>query len=138
LNQARPGVPMVLDYAAQAEKDGMLNTPPCYAWYISGLVFDWIKRQGGLAGIAERNARKAQKLYAAIDGSDFYSNPVAVSDRSRMNVPFLLANGDLNSAFLAEAEAAGLATLKGHRDVGGMRASIYNAMPEAGVDALTA
>lgn len=138
LDQAQPGVPMVLDYAAQAAKDAMLNTPPCYAWYISGLVFDWIKRQGGLAGIGERNARKAQKLYAAIDGSDFYSNPVAADDRSRMNVPFLLANDELNGAFLAEAEAAGLATLKGHRDVGGMRASIYNAMPEEGVDALVA
>lgn len=136
LDQAQPGVPMVLDYAAQAEKDGMLNTPPCYAWYVSGLVFDWIKRNGGLAAVADRNARKARKLYAAIDGSSFYRNPVVAAARSRMNVPFLLANDDLNSAFLTEAEAAGLATLKGHRSVGGMRASIYNAMPEEGVDAL--
>src|SRR5699024_9002867 len=114
-----------------ADKDSMLNTPPCHAWYLSGLVFQWLKRNGGLTGIAERNARKARKLYDAIDGSDFYSNPVAVEARSRMNVPFLLANDELNATFLAEAEAAGLATLKGHRSVGGMRASIYNAMPGA-------
>lgn len=136
LAQAQPGVPMVLDYAAQADKDSMLNTPPCYAWYMAGLVFDWIKRSGGLEAMAERNARKAGKLYAAIDASDFYRNPIAADVRSRMNVPFLLADDALNSTFLAEAEEAGLSTLKGHRSVGGMRASIYNAMPEAGVDAL--
>src|SRR5699024_10445745 len=138
LAQAQPRVPMLLDYAAQGEKDGILNTPPCYAWYISGLVFDWIKRNGGLAAMGERNARKAEKLYAAIDGSDFYRNPVAVNARSRMNVPFLLADDGLNATFLAEAEEAGLSTLKGHRSVGGMRASLYNAMPEAGVDELVA
>lgn len=136
LAQAQPGVPMVLDYAAQADKDSMLNTPPCYAWYMAGLVFDWIKRNGGLEAMGERNARKADKLYAAIDASDFYRNPIAVDARSRMNVPFLLADDALDKTFLAEAEQANLCTLKGHRSVGGMRASIYNAMPEAGVDAL--
>ncbi len=136
LDQALPEVPMVLDYAAQAKADSMLNTPPCYAWYMAGLTFDWIKRNGGLEGMGQRNARKAKKLYEAIDGSDFYSNPVAVDARSRMNVPFLLADDALNKPFLEQAEAAGLSTLKGHRSVGGMRASIYNAMPEEGVDAL--
>lgn len=136
LDQAQPGVPVVFDYAAQADADSMLNTPPCYAWYTAGLVFDWIKRNGGLEAMAERNARKAAKLYAAIDGSDFYRNPVEPAVRSRMNVPFLLADDALDAAFLAEAEAAGLTALAGHRSVGGMRASIYNAMPEAGVDAL--
>ncbi len=136
LDRALPEVPMVLDYTAQAKAASMLNTPPCYAWYMAGLTFDWIKRNGGLEGMAERNARKAEKLYAAIDGSDFYSNPVAVDARSRMNVPFLMADDGLNKSFLEQAEAAGLSTLKGHRSVGGMRASIYNAMPEEGVDAL--
>ena len=128
--------PRVLDYKQMADADSMLNTPPCFAWYVSGLVFQWLKKQGGLEGMAEINARKATRLYDFIDGSDFYSNPVDPAARSRMNVPFLLANDELNKTFLAEAEQAGLSTLKGHRSVGGMRASIYNAMPEAGVDAL--
>lgn len=136
LGQAADDVPMVLDWQAQAEADSMLNTPPCFAWYVCGLVFDWLKRQGGLAAMAERNKAKADKLYGFIDGSDFYRNPVDPAVRSRMNVPFLLADDALDDAFLQEAEAAGLSTLKGHRSVGGMRASIYNAMPEAGVDAL--
>ena len=136
LGRARADTPMVLDYQAQAEADSMLNTPPCFAWYVAGLTFQWLKRQGGLEAIAERNARKAEKLYGFIDGSDFYRNPVAPAARSRMNVPFLLADDNLNAAFLEEADKAGLSTLKGHRSVGGMRASIYNAMPEAGVDAL--
>lgn len=136
LGRARADTPMVLDYKAQAEADSMLNTPPCFAWYVAGLTLQWLKRQGGLEAIAERNARKADKLYGFIDDSGFYSNPVAPGARSRMNVPFLLADDSLNAAFLEQAEAAGLPGLKGHRSVGGMRASIYNAMPEAGVDAL--
>jgi len=126
----------VFDYAQQARADSMLNTPPTYAVYLAGLVFQWVKKQGGLAAMAAINMRKAQKLYAAIDASSFYSNPVERSCRSLMNVPFVLANPALDTEFLAGATAAGLTTLKGHRSVGGMRASIYNAMPEAGVDAL--
>ncbi|MDX1497106.1 MAG: 3-phosphoserine/phosphohydroxythreonine transaminase [Salinisphaeraceae bacterium] len=137
IGEAAPNTPMVLDWAAQAEADSMLNTPPCYSWYICGLVFQWLKRQGGLQGMAEINQRKAQKLYDAIDGSNgFYTNPVDPASRSWMNVPFVLADDSLDAAFLSEAKEAGLETLKGHRSVGGMRASIYNAMPEAGVDAL--
>ncbi|MDD9821153.1 MAG: 3-phosphoserine/phosphohydroxythreonine transaminase [Nitrospira sp.] len=128
--------PGVFDYAQQARADSMLNTPPTYAVYLAGLVFQWVKKQGGLAAMAAINMRKAQKLYAAIDASSFYSNPVERSCRSLMNVPFVLANPALDTEFLAGSTAAGLTTLKGHRSVGGMRASIYNAMPEAGVDAL--
>ena len=139
LGNAVDSCPTVLDWAQQAEADSMLNTPACYSWYICGLVFQWLKRQGGLAGIAEVNMRKAEKLYAAIDGSNgFYTNPVDVPSRSWMNVPFVLKDDALDDAFLSEAKAAGLETLKGHRSVGGMRASIYNALPEAGVDALIA
>ena len=116
----------------------MYNTPPTYAWYLAGLVFAWIKDRGGLTAMAEINKRKADKLYAAIDGSDFYQNPVRPDCRSWMNVPFTLANAELDSVFLEEAKKEGLMTLKGHRSVGGMRASIYNAMPEAGVDTLVA
>jgi len=130
------GTPSMLDYKNHADADSMFNTPATYSWYLMGLVFDWIKRNGGVKGIEERNMRKAAKLYAAIDGSDFYANPVEVSVRSRMNVPFTLANSELDALFLSEAKAAGLVTLKGHRSVGGMRASIYNAMPEEGIDAL--
>ena len=133
-----PGMPGLFDYRALAESDSMLNTPPTYAWYLAGLVFRWLKEQGGLTAMAEINERKARKLYAAIDGSDFYANPVDPDCRSWMNVPFTLADDGLNEAFLQGASAAGLKTLKGHRSVGGMRASIYNAMPEAGVDALIA
>ena len=130
------GTPSMLDYKNHADADSMFNTPATYSWYLMGLVFDWIKKNGGVKGIEERNMRKAAKLYAAIDGSDFYANPVEVSVRSRMNVPFTLANSELDGLFLSEAKAAGLVTLKGHRSVGGMRASIYNAMPEEGIDAL--
>ena len=128
--------PGVWDYAQQAKADSMLNTPPTYNLYIAGLVFKWVKEQGGLPVMAERNERKAKKLYAAIDGSDFYRNPVDPSCRSWMNVPFVLADPALDGEFLAGAARAGLTTLQGHRSVGGMRASIYNAMPESGVDAL--
>jgi phosphoserine aminotransferase len=116
----------------------MYNTPPTYSWYIAGLVFAWIKDLGGLEAMAEINRRKTDKLYAAIDNSEFYSNPVDPDCRSWMNVPFTLADPGLDGRFLKEAAGAGLLTLKGHRSVGGMRASIYNAMPEEGVDALIA
>jgi len=134
----KDNLPAIFDYKNQAENDSMLNTPPTYAWYIAGLVFQWLKRKGGLTGMAEINKRKADKLYAAIDNSAFYQNPVEIASRSWMNVPFTLANADLDADFLSEAKANGLVTLKGHRSVGGMRASIYNAMPEEGVDALIA
>ena len=131
------GTPAMLDYRIHADNESMYNTPPTYAWYLAGLVFQWIKQQGGLAGMAAINERKAQKLYAAIEASSgFYNSPVAADCRSWMNVPFTLANADLDKPFLAEAAQAGLTTLKGHRSVGGMRASIYNAMPEAGVETL--
>lgn len=136
IGEVLPITPSVFDYAKQAEADSMLNTPPTYAIYLAGLVFQWVKAQGGVAAMATINERKAQKLYAAIDGSSFYSNPVEKASRSWMNVPFILANPELDKEFLAGATAAGLTTLKGHRSVGGMRASIYNAMPESGVDAL--
>lgn len=136
IGHALPVTPSVYDYAQQAEADSMLNTPPTYAVYIAGLVFKWLKEQGGLSEMGKINERKAGKLYAAIDQSSFYSNPVEKSARSWMNVPFVLANAELDKEFLVGATEAGLTTLKGHRSVGGMRASIYNAMPEAGVDAL--
>ncbi len=138
IGQPLAHTPTMLDYATHVSNESMYNTPPTYAWYLAGLVFQWLKRNGGLSAMAEINQRKAAKLYAAIDGSDFYHNPVIPRDRSWMNVPFTLADANLDSDFLAEAKAAGLVTLKGHRSVGGMRASIYNAMPEAGVDALIA
>lgn len=136
LGRARPITPGVIDYQIMSDSDSMWNTPPTFAWYISGLVLEWLKEQGGLEAMAMRNQRKAAKLYAAIDASQMYANPVDPNCRSWMNVPFTLADPSLDKAFLAEAGAAGLANLKGHRLVGGMRASIYNAMPESGVDAL--
>jgi phosphoserine aminotransferase len=116
----------------------MSNTPPTFSWYIAGLVFQWLKRQGGLAAMGERNRAKAAALYGYIDGSGFYRNPVPARYRSIMNVPFTLANAELDKTFLGEAKQAGLANLEGHRSVGGMRASIYNAMPPEGVAALIA
>jgi phosphoserine aminotransferase len=136
LGRARPGTPLVLDYKAMADEGSMLNTPPTFAWYIAGLVFDWLKRQGGLARMAEINQAKASKLYDAIDASTFYRNPVAKECRSWMNVTFTLTRPELEPQFLAESQAAGLTNLKGHRLVGGMRASLYNAMPPEGVSAL--
>ncbi|WP_029132418.1 3-phosphoserine/phosphohydroxythreonine transaminase [Sedimenticola selenatireducens] len=130
------GTPAMFDYQIQADGESMYNTPPTYGWYLAGLVFQWLKRNGGLTAMAETNQRKAAALYAAIDGSGFYNNPVELSCRSWMNVPFTLADAGLDAKFLTEAKEAGLVTLKGHRSVGGMRASIYNAMPEAGVQAL--
>jgi phosphoserine aminotransferase len=136
LGRARPETPSVLDYAAVAKDGSMLNTPPTFAWYLAGLVFQWIKRQGGLSIIGERNCEKAATLYDAIDRSSFYRNPVAKDARSWMNVVFTLADPELEKAFLAGAKSAGLVTLEGHRSVGGMRASLYNAMPKAGVETL--
>jgi len=136
LGRARPGTPQIWNWFEQAKSGSMLNTPPTYCWYIAGLIFDWVAAQGGVAALAEVNRRKAGRLYAAIDESACYANPVVPASRSLMNVPFTLASPDLEPAFLAEARAAGLVNLEGHRSVGGVRASIYNAMPEAGVDAL--
>ncbi len=130
------GTPAMLTYSTLSGADSMYNTPPTYGWYFAGLVLKWLKRNGGLKHMAEVNKRKSENLYNAIDSSDFYNNPVDVNCRSWMNVPFTLASADLDAAFLAEAKEAGLVTLKGHRSVGGMRASIYNAMPEEGVQAL--
>lgn len=136
IGQTIDGTPSMFDYKTHADNDSMSNTPPTYAWYLAGLVFDWIKQQGGLTAMAEINKRKSDKLYAAIDGSDFYGSPVAENNRSWMNVPFTLADAELDKVFLEEAAKQNLITLKGHRSVGGMRASIYNAMPEAGIDTL--
>tara|TARA_R110002110_G_scaffold415561_2_gene650831 strand:- start:30454 stop:31533 length:1080 start_codon:yes stop_codon:yes gene_type:complete len=130
--------PAMLNWKTAADNDSMYNTPPTYALYLAALVFDWLEQQGGLEGIAAVNRRKAEKLYAAIDGSAFYANPVEFESRSLMNVPFTLADAALDKQFLVEAEAAGLLNLKGHRSVGGMRASLYNAVSEAAVDALIA
>lgn len=133
LGHARTGTPQPLDYKANADADSMLNTPPTFAVYVAGLVFQWLKKQGGLSGMEKLNREKADYLYQAIDQSDFYNNPVAIANRSRMNVPFTLADAALDAAFLKGAEEQNLIQLKGHRSVGGMRASIYNAMPMAGV-----
>ncbi|MFN9956908.1 MAG: 3-phosphoserine/phosphohydroxythreonine transaminase, partial [bacterium] len=136
LGRPRAGTPSMLDYAVHAAADSMSNTPPTYAWYLAGLVFRWMKAEGGLAAIAARNARKAAKLYAALDGGNFYRTPVLGNCRSVMNVPFTLPDAALDAVFLKGAEARGLTNLKGHRSVGGVRASIYNAMPPEGVVAL--
>lgn len=135
----RQGLPDMLDYKIQADNGSMYNTPPCYSIYILKLVLEWVKANGGVAQMEMRNIRKAEKLYTAIDTSGgFYNCPTEPGSRSRMNVPFTLKEDALTESFLAEAKKAGLTTLKGHRSVGGMRASIYNAMPEEGVDALVA
>ncbi|HYW91908.1 MAG TPA: 3-phosphoserine/phosphohydroxythreonine transaminase [Gammaproteobacteria bacterium] len=136
LDRADPRTPGILDWKRNAEGNSMMNTPPTFAWYVAGLVFQWLKKQGGLEAMAEVNKRKADKLYRVIDESDFYRNPVEKESRSRMNVPFILADDSLNATFLSEADDAGLKTLKGHRSVGGMRASLYNAVSEQAVDAL--
>ena len=128
--------PSIFDYQLMADNDSMFNTPPTYAWYLAGEVFKWLKEQGGVPAMEQRNLEKSNLLYDFIDNSDFYYNKVEPTQRSRMNVTFLLKDDSLNSQFLAEAEQAGLMAFKGHRSVGGMRASIYNAMPLAGVEAL--
>ncbi len=138
IGHAAKGTPSVMDYKLQADADSMLNTPATYSVYIAGLVFKWLKQQGGLGSIEQRNIQKANLLYDFLDRSRFFRNPVAKEDRSRMNVPFTLKDSALDEAFLKGAEARGLSQLKGHRSVGGMRASIYNAMPVEGVQALVA
>jgi phosphoserine aminotransferase len=136
IGRARPETPKVFDYKAVADDGSMLNTPATFAWYMAGLVFKWIKSQGGVRAIGECNRRKAQALYSAIDASDFYGNAVARDSRSWMNVTFTLREPKLDKRFLSEAAAAQLQGLKGHRVVGGMRASLYNAMPLTGVERL--
>ncbi|SIT08676.1 3-phosphoserine/phosphohydroxythreonine transaminase [Neptunomonas antarctica] len=136
IGQTLAGTPTMFDYAVHAASDSMNNTPPTFGWYLAGLIFQWLKRQGGVEGMEVINRRKAEKLYQAIDQSSFYANPVAIANRSWMNVPFTLADANLDNLFIEESEQAGLLNLKGHRSVGGMRASIYNAVPEAAVDAL--
>jgi phosphoserine aminotransferase len=139
LGGAHPLTPSVFDYTQQAASEWMLNTPPTFAVYLAGLTFKWLKQQGGLAGIEKVNIQKATLLYATIDASGgFYRNDVAIADRSRMNVPFFLRDEKLNQAFLDGAAAAGMSGLKGHKAIGGMRASIYNAVPSAAVEALAA
>lgn len=136
LGETLSATPSMMNYAIAAENGSMYNTPPTYSWYLAGLVFKWLLRQGGVKAISEINKRKAAKLYDFIDSSEFYSNPVAKNSRSLMNVPFILKNSGLDKLFLTESAEAGLLNLAGHRSVGGMRASIYNAVPEEAVDAL--
>ncbi|MGF1679870.1 3-phosphoserine/phosphohydroxythreonine transaminase [Photobacterium minamisatsumaniensis] len=136
LGKAKSIVPSILDYSVQADKESMFNTPPTFAWYLAGEVFKWLKDIGGIAEMQRCNETKAKVLYDYIDQSDFYRNDVHSDNRSLMNVPFQLKNPELDSRFLAQADSAGLKALKGHRAVGGMRASIYNAMPIEGVQAL--
>jgi len=138
LGHAAKGTPTMLNYKVHADNWSMYNTPPTFSWYVAGLVFAWLKQLGGLEKMAEINGHKAEKLYNAIDRSSFYSNPIDPSCRSRMNIPFTIASKELEEKFLHETVGEGLVGLKGHRSVGGMRASIYNAMPEEGVDALLA
>src|SRR5476649_99748 len=137
LGKAQKALPSILDYTVLAENDSMFNTPPTFAWYLSGMVFKWLKEQGGLVEIDKRNQAKAQTLYQYIDRSGFYRNDVAPANRSRMNVPFQMADASLDKLFLQQSFEAGMHALKGHRVAGGMRASIYNAMPIEGVKALT-
>lgn len=138
LGKAGAQTPSFIDWAQQEKAGSMLNTPPTYTIYLAGLVFEWIQQQGGLDAMAAVNQRKASKLYDYIDGSGFYANPVSKDARSWMNVPFTVADAALEKPFCAEAKAAGLVNLEGHRSVGGMRASIYNAVGEDAVDALIA
>ncbi len=133
IGNALDGTPTMFNYETHASNGSMFNTPPTYSIYIAKLVFDWLQEQGGVSAMEERNKRKAGLLYDFMDNSKLFSGTAAVEDRSLMNVPFVLPTEELNSAFISEAEKEGLVTLKGHRSVGGMRASIYNAMPEEGV-----
>lgn len=137
LGKAHSVCPSIIDYTVLSENDSMFNTPPTFAWYLSGLVFKWLKQKGGVEAMDRINQQKAELLYGVIDNSDFYRNDVASANRSRMNVPFQLADSNLDALFLDESFKAGLHALKGHRVVGGMRASIYNAMLLEGVIALT-
>jgi len=138
IGRARRETPHVFDYKAVADDQSMLNTPPTFAWYMAGLVFKWLKNSGGVRRMGELNALKARTLYAAIDSSSLFKNAVAEDARSRMNVTFSLSKPELDPLFLAQAAEAGLQGLKGHRALGGMRASIYNAMPLDGVESLIA
>jgi phosphoserine aminotransferase len=138
IGQVQKGTPSIMDYKAQAEADSMLNTPATYAIYIAGLVFKWLKALGGVSAIEQTNIQKAKLLYDYLDATQFYRNPVAKEDRSRMNVPFTLHDAKLDDEFLKGAAKHGMVQLKGHRSVGGMRASIYNAMPLEGVQQLVA
>lgn len=136
IGEIMPGTPTMFDYKIHADNDSMYNTPPTYAIYMAGLVFKWLKGKGGLAGMEKINIRKSEMLYNYLNSTDFYSSPIAVENRSRMNVPFRLKDSALDAAFLEQAGQRGLLQLKGHKLVGGMRASIYNAMPIEGVAAL--
>ena len=138
IGHAAKHIPSMYDYAVHAKNDSMYNTPPTYSWYISGLVLKWVKEQGGLKAMEKLSHIRSGKLYQAIDDSGFYHNPIELKYRSTMNVPFTLADDSLNEKFVSEAKDHGLVALKGHRSIGGMRASMYNAMPEEGVDALIA
>ncbi len=138
IGHASKHVPSMYDYAIHAKKDSMYNTPPTYSWYLSGLVLKWIKEQGGLESMERMSLARSDSLYRVIDESDFYNNPIATRYRSRMNLPFTLIDESLYEKFASEAKDHGLVALNGHRSVGGMRASMYNAMPEEGVDALIA
>ncbi len=138
LGKAPKGTPSMLDYKVHADAQSMSNTPPTYAVYIAGLVFQWLKKRGGLAAMEQKNIGKAKLIYDLLDASPFYASPVRKADRSRMNVPFTLPDERLDAEFLKGAEARGMFQLKGHRSVGGMRASIYNAMPVEGVERLVA
>ena len=136
LATASDALPGMLQYSKHADSDSMFNTPPTFAWYLAGKVFNWLKSNGGLEAIAKINHAKAKSLYEFIDSSDFYSNPIAIANRSIMNVPFILKDSDLDAQFLHDSKNAGLLNLKGHRSIGGMRASIYNATPQDAIDAL--
>ncbi|HET9700681.1 MAG TPA: 3-phosphoserine/phosphohydroxythreonine transaminase [Burkholderiales bacterium] len=136
MGQTVPGTPTMFDYKTQADNESMYNTPPTYAIYVAGLVFQWLKRKGGLAAMEQHNVAKAQLIYDLLDTTEFYRSPVAREDRSRMNIPFTLKSEALDEEFLKQAKSHGMVQLKGHRSVGGMRASIYNAMPVSGVQAL--
>ena len=138
LGRVRKGMPSLLDYGVHAKAGSMPNTPPTYAWYLAGLVFKWMKQQGGLSVIAERNRVKAATLYGAIDNSNFYTAPVVKENRSLMNIPFTLPDAKLDTQFLQGAEARNMQNLQGHRSVGGIRASVYNAVGQASIDALVA
>ena len=138
IGKAQSTIPSLLDYAKQANSGSMINTPPTFGWYLAGLVFEWLIEQGGLTAMQKLNQEKAALLYDYIDRSGFYANPINPVNRSKMNVPFTLADASLEKAFLAESTAAGLLNLAGHRSVGGMRASLYNAVPLEAVQALVA
>jgi len=136
MGKENESLPNILRYSKHSESDSMLNTPPTFAWYMAGKVFKWIKRSGGLDHFKKQNHLKASTLYKYVDNSGFYTNPVQLENRSIMNIPFILADSNLDALFLKESEEAGLLNLKGHRSVGGMRASIYNAMPIEGINQL--